>query len=148
MVLTRVFLTTFRPPSHFPSEVSGLAWQNFLREGVRLTIFGPEGLENRRRRRRFRKFWQIFEKKVPLTFPWLNIYFQNLISTECLCNVPKRRNWERGAVNAQFVEAELLARHLERRGFLFPINRFPQSPVYPDPFLIKICVIPPLNYNF
>ena len=67
-VLTRVSFTTFRPPSHFPSELSGGKGsldQNFLRGegGVRLTIFGPKGPENWRRRRHFREFWQIFEKK-------------------------------------------------------------------------------------
>ena len=35
--------------------------QNFLK-GVGLTIFGPKGADNRRRRHRFRKFGQIFDE--------------------------------------------------------------------------------------
>ena len=66
-VLTTVSLTTFRPPSYFPSEVSGgFACPKLpQRGGVDLTIFGPFGPENRHRRRRFRIFWQIFEKRLP-----------------------------------------------------------------------------------
>ena len=86
-----VSLTIFRPPSHFPSDISGGIGLPKNSQGVSLTIFGPKWPEIGAEGAVLEKFWQILAKvpKIPITINFAKNFGLEKFFRVPLVNCPK-----------------------------------------------------------